>query len=96
MTKLLVKEGRFGPYVQLGTVDEDQKPKNASLLKGMTLEDTLRKSIEEIDGVFTYLVTTKDQQTDINWGKRQGANEYLVKPVTPAALLAKIKALLDG
>ena len=42
------------------------------------------------------MVTTKDQQTDINWGKRQGANEYLVKPVTPAALLSKIKALLDG
>ena len=32
-----------------------------SLEKGMTLEDTLKKSIEEIDGVFTYLVTTKDQ-----------------------------------
>ena len=29
--------------------------------KGFTLEDTLRKSIDEIDGVFTYLVTTKDQ-----------------------------------
>ncbi len=32
-----------------------------SLEKGMTLEETLKKSIEEIDGVFTYLVTTKDQ-----------------------------------
>ena len=32
-----------------------------NLEKGMTLEETLRKSIEEIDGVFTYLVTTKDQ-----------------------------------
>jgi len=32
-----------------------------SLEKGMTLEATLRKSIEEIDGVFTYLVTTRDQ-----------------------------------
>ena len=29
--------------------------------KGFTLEDTLKKSIDEIDGVFTYLVTTKDQ-----------------------------------
>ena len=28
---------------------------------GMSLEDTLRQSIEEIDGVFTYLVATKDQ-----------------------------------
>jgi glutamate synthase domain-containing protein 1 len=28
--------------------------------KGLTLEDTLKKSIEEIDGVFTYLVATSD------------------------------------
>jgi twitching motility two-component system response regulator PilH len=41
------------------------------------------------------MVTTKDQQTDINWGMRQGANEYLVKPVAPAELLNKIKALLN-
>jgi twitching motility two-component system response regulator PilH len=41
------------------------------------------------------MVTTKDQQTDINWGMRQGANEYLVKPVAPAELLNKIRALLN-
>lgn len=28
--------------------------------KGATLEDTLKQSIKDIDGVFTYLVTTKD------------------------------------
>ena len=32
-----------------------------NLAQGSTLEDSLRKSIEEIDGVFTYLVATKDQ-----------------------------------
>ena len=32
-----------------------------NLEKGLTLEQTLRNSIDEIDGVFTYLVTTKDQ-----------------------------------
>jgi len=31
------------------------------MANGETLEDTLRQSIEEIDGVFTYLVATKDQ-----------------------------------
>jgi DNA topoisomerase-1 len=30
-----LKQGRFGPYVQLGAADEDEKPKNASLLPGM-------------------------------------------------------------
>ncbi len=32
-----------------------------NLANGMSLEDSLRKSIDEIDGVFTYLVATKDQ-----------------------------------
>ncbi len=32
-----------------------------NLEKGLSLEDSLRQSIDEIDGVFTYLVTTKDQ-----------------------------------
>jgi DNA topoisomerase I len=30
-----VKIGRFGPYVQRGDASDDEKPKNASLLKGM-------------------------------------------------------------
>jgi DNA topoisomerase-1 len=34
-----LKNGRFGPYVQLGSAEDDEKPKNASLLKGMSLED---------------------------------------------------------
>ena len=34
-----LKQGRFGPYIQLGTTDDEQKVKNASLLKGMTLEE---------------------------------------------------------
>ncbi|MES9939789.1 MAG: response regulator [Candidatus Thiodiazotropha sp. 6PLUC2] len=42
------------------------------------------------------MVTTKDQQTDINWGMRQGATEYMVKPVSPAELLHKIKALINA
>lgn len=32
-----------------------------NLSKGISLEDSLRQSIQEIDGVFTYLVATKDQ-----------------------------------
>jgi DNA topoisomerase-1 len=36
---VFVKVGRFGPYVQRGSPDDDQKPQNASLLKGMQPED---------------------------------------------------------
>jgi DNA topoisomerase-1 len=37
--KVFLKTGRFGPYVQLGTADDEEKPKNASLLKGMDPQD---------------------------------------------------------
>jgi DNA topoisomerase-1 len=33
---IYIKTGRFGPYVQMGDADGEEKPKNASLLKGMT------------------------------------------------------------
>ena len=37
---VFLKVGRFGPYVQRGTLDdEEEKPKNASLLKGMEPAD---------------------------------------------------------
>ena len=34
-----LKVGRFGPYVQRGSADDEEKPQNASLLKGMAPED---------------------------------------------------------
>jgi twitching motility two-component system response regulator PilH len=37
--------------------------------------------------------TTKSQETDKIWGLRQGAQDYLVKPVNGQELLAKIAAL---
>ena len=36
---IFLKVGRFGPYVQRGTMDDEEKPKNASLLRGMKPED---------------------------------------------------------
>jgi twitching motility two-component system response regulator PilH len=39
------------------------------------------------------ICTTKDQETDKVWGMRQGAHDYVVKPVDGQALLAKIAAL---
>ena len=40
-----------------------------------------------------FICTTKDQETDKIWGMRQGAKDYLVKPVNGAELISKIKAL---
>jgi len=39
------------------------------------------------------ICTTKGQETDRIWGMRQGAKDYIVKPVNQAELLAKITAL---
>ncbi len=40
-----------------------------------------------------FVCTSKGQETDKIWGLRQGAQDYLVKPVNPEELLAKIAAL---
>ena len=37
--------------------------------------------------------TSKGQETDKIWGLRQGAQDYMVKPINPEELLAKIAAL---
>ena len=42
------------------------------------------------------MITTKDQETDKIWGMRQGAVEYLVKPVAEKDLVARIKAVMVG
>jgi twitching motility two-component system response regulator PilH len=39
------------------------------------------------------LCTSKNQETDRVWGMRQGARDYITKPVDAAELMAKIKAL---
>ena len=39
------------------------------------------------------IISSKDQETDKVWGKRQGADEYLTKPVREAELLKVLEAL---
>lgn len=36
------------------------------------------------------ICTTKGQETDKIWGIRQGAKDYITKPISPAELLEKI------
>ncbi len=40
------------------------------------------------------IVSTKDQQADQVWGKRQGAKEYLTKPIEEGALLLVVNKML--
>ena len=41
------------------------------------------------------IVSTKDQTTDRVWGKRQGACDYLTKPIDEQQLIDVIKQLLS-
>jgi twitching motility two-component system response regulator PilH len=47
-------------------------------------------------GIPIIMCTTKGQETDKVWGIRQGAREYVVKPVNPDDLLGKIRALPES
>ena len=42
------------------------------------------------------MCTTKGQETDKVWGMRQGARDYVVKPVSQEELLSKIRALPEA
>jgi len=39
------------------------------------------------------MCTSKGQETDRIWGMRQGAHDYLVKPIDSTTLLGKIASL---
>ncbi len=41
------------------------------------------------------IITTKDQETDKIWGVRQGAKDYIVKPIGEADLLERINKVLE-
>ncbi|QEP43715.1 response regulator [Ectothiorhodospiraceae bacterium BW-2] len=40
------------------------------------------------------IVTTKNQETDRVWGLRQGAKDYITKPIDESLLMQKIDALI--
>jgi twitching motility two-component system response regulator PilH len=42
------------------------------------------------------IVSTKGMETDRAWGLRQGARDYIVKPPSEDALIARIEQLLGG
>jgi twitching motility two-component system response regulator PilH len=52
--------------------------------------DPLTKSIPVV------MVTTKDQESDRIWGMRQGAVDYLIKPIDASDLVAKAEEVLLG
>ena len=66
------------------------------VMPGMNGFQATRKLTQDSDtaGIPVIMITTKDQETDKIWGMRQGAVEYLVKPVEAKQLIAKINAVM--
>jgi twitching motility two-component system response regulator PilH len=59
---------------------------------GFQLTRSINRTPEYAD-VPIIICTSKNLETDRVWGMRQGAKDYITKPVDAAELMAKIKAL---
>jgi len=66
------------------------------VMPGMNGFQATRKLTQDSDtaGIPVIMITTKDQETDKIWGMRQGAVEYLVKPVAEKELVAMIDSVM--
>ncbi len=54
------------------------------VLRGLRKDERTRK-------VPVVIISSKDQDSDKQWGKRQGADEYVTKPFTPDQLLSAVR-----
>jgi twitching motility two-component system response regulator PilH len=59
---------------------------------GFQLTRAISRSPDYV-GIPIIMCTSKNQETDRVWGMRQGARDYITKPVDQAELMAKIRAL---
>ena len=66
------------------------------VMPGMNGFQATRKLTQDPDtsNIPVIMITTKDQETDKIWAMRQGAVEYLVKPIDGEQLVAKINAVM--
>jgi len=53
------------------------------------------KKDENLKDIPVVIVTSKDQESDKFWGKKQGADEYLVKPFEMDEMVKTVKDLLN-
>lgn len=64
-------------------------------LNGFQATRQLTKDPEaSINSIPIIIITTKDQETDKIWGERQGARDYLTKPVDEETLIATLNKVL--
>jgi twitching motility two-component system response regulator PilH len=65
------------------------------VMPGMSGFEATRAITRDPDtaGIPVIICSTKGQETDRAWGMRQGAKDYLVKPVNEKSLMEKLKDL---
>jgi twitching motility two-component system response regulator PilH len=68
------------------------------VMPGMNGFQATRKLSKDPDtsNIPVIIITTKDQETDKIWGMRQGAVEYLVKPIAEKKLVEMINSVMDA
>ncbi len=59
---------------------------------GFQLTRTITRD-PQYQGLPIIICTSKNQETDRVWGMRQGARDYVTKPIDARELLAKIRAI---
>lgn len=64
-------------------------------MNGFQATRTLSKD-PETSSIPVVIVTTKTMETDRMWGMRQGARDFLTKPVSDKDLLARVNKLLPS
>ena len=66
------------------------------VMPGMNGFQATRKITQDprTSGIPVIMITTKDQETDKIWGMRQGAVEYIVKPIGQKELVSKINSVM--
>ena len=64
-------------------------------MNGFQLCRTIR-STPELKHLPIIVVTSMDRESDRYWGMKQGADEYLVKPVDPNLLMDKVRQYLES
>lgn len=86
---VIARMGRFGPMLQIGTADSDQKPRFANMPKGQTLDTvTLEQALEMFKLPRTLGQTDKGEDIQANIGRfgpyiKVGALFVSIKPLDP-------------
>lgn len=63
-------------------------------INGFQLCRTLRAD-PQFSSLPIIVITSMDRESDRYWGMKQGASEYLVKPVDPSVLVQKVQNYLQ-